>query len=112
MRTRVIQKGENKIHLQKDLNLTKTEYNNFQKLRFHGLIARYKEDGKNTAGCWLITKRGAEFLNGVISVPTRVKTFRNKVVEHDTDLVKVVDIIKRYPFPYVETEFQFSLFTL
>lgn len=75
------------------------------------MIAKYKENGVNIAGNWIMTKRGADFINGIESVPKRVKTFRNRVVDHDTEQVRVIDIIQRYPFPYVETEFQFSLFS-
>ena len=102
-------KGENKFD-KKDLNLSHSEYGNFQKLRFHGLIAKYKEDGVWKKGQWLITRRGAQFLKGQISVPKRVQTFRNKVVDHDFDQVNVKQVIGSYPF--VETEFDYDLFSV
>lgn len=78
--------NKNEFHLQKHLvDLTKNEYNNFQKLRFHGLVA--KIDGK--AGYWLITKRGGSFLRGELGIPKNVQTFRNKVISHSGEVVTI-----------------------
>jgi hypothetical protein len=77
---------KNEFHLQNDLkNLTKNEYNNFQKLRFHGLVAKIE----NKAGYWLITRRGGLFLRGEIGIPHNVQTFRNKVVGHSGDITTI-----------------------
>jgi hypothetical protein len=111
MKQKILNKNENRIHLQDDLSLSKTEYNNFQKLRFHGLIAHCKnEDGSRDSGYWLITKRGNDFLYGKIKVPARVKTFRNKVIDHDEKLVSIDEIIHMIPFS--EQEFQYTLHNL
>jgi hypothetical protein len=76
----------NFFHLQKDLTaLTKSEYNNFQKLRFHGLIAHVEDH----IGYWLITKRGGQFLRGELNIPDFVLTFRNRVVSHSDKLVSI-----------------------
>lgn len=93
IRAKVVEKNENKVHLQKDLFLTKNEYNNFQKLRYHALVAKYKENGVHVPGYWLVTKRGADFLNGVIKVPMKVASYRNRVVAKSEDLVSITDII-------------------
>lgn len=93
--------NKNEFHLQKHLpSLTKTQYNNFQKLRFHALVA--KIDGK--AGYWLITARGGEFLRGERAVPMRVSTFRNKVVGHSEETVHISSLKNRIP----EFESQFA----
>lgn len=94
---RVIEKGENKVD-KKELNLTHSEYGNFQKLRFHALIAKYKEDGVWVRGSWLLTKRGKEFLTNGISIPRKVQTFRNKITDHSEDMVTVTDVIKDKPY--------------
>lgn len=107
---RVNEKGENKIH-KNELTLTHGEYGNFQKLRFHALIAKYKENGEYKSGMWLITRRGAQFLTGQISVPESVQTFRNKVVGHSIEEVSVADIIGRRNEPYFQTDFAFTLAT-
>ena len=108
----VLAKGENKIHLIKDLDgrntLTKNEYNNFQKLRFHGLVVKYKKDHTHLGGYWLLSKRGSQFLRNEITIPKRVLTFRNKVVDHSTEHVNYRDVMKSYPL-YLETNPEYEL---
>lgn len=65
-----------------DLHLSHTAAANFQKLRFHGLIAHADENNPRN-GEWLITKRGGQFLRGEVSVPRRVEIFRNHVIGHE-----------------------------
>jgi len=77
----------NSIHLQDDLDLTKTEYANFQKLRYNGLVAHAQEKG-----CWLITSRGAQFLRNEIDLPKGVLIFRNRIQKYHRDRVTVQDI--------------------
>jgi len=99
---------KNQFHLQKDLtNLTKNEYNNFQKLRFHGLIAHVP----NKSGYWLITKRGGQFLRGEIAIPDQVQTFRNNVIGHSEGRIhinqlknKVPDFQKEFAYEYEQVE--------
>lgn len=105
----VCKKGKNEIHLLKDLQgtefeLTRHEWNNFTKLRFHALAVKVK----NKSGYWLITKRGADFLKGKQSVPKRVQTFRNKVTDHDLDLINVRQVIGSVP--YTEEGFDFDIY--
>ncbi len=90
-----------------ELDLDHSEYGNFQKLRFHALIARYKVDGDWKKGDWLITRRGFLFLQGKVAIPKRVQTFRNKIVGHDTELVYLKDVVGTEP--YVETNFDFEV---
>lgn len=81
-------KNLNDVHLQTELELSKNEYNNFQKLRFHGLVAKvYENGGEHKKGCWLITRRGGQFLRGELRIAKKVKTFRNQVIGHSEDLV-------------------------
>ena len=61
--------------------------------RFHALVA--KVDGK--PGFWLITSRGGQFLRGEIAIPERVKTFRNKVLEHSTELIHINELKGKIP---------------
>jgi hypothetical protein len=95
--------GKNEFHLQQDLSLSKTQYANFQTLRFHALIA--KVEGK--PGYWLITARGGQFLRGETAVPQKVKTFRNKVLDHSREIIhisqlkgKVPEFEKEYAYEY------------
>lgn len=93
----------------KDLKLSHSEYGNFQKLRFHALLAKYKVDGKWTSGEWLLTHRGAEFLCGKVEVPIRVQTFRNRVVDHDPVLTHISRVWQG-EMPWFESKFDYSLF--
>lgn len=104
----IYEKQENKIHLINDLKGTANElkpyeWKNWTKLRFHGLVAKYKIDGKWVRGYWLLTKRGNEFLMGDLAIPEEVLTFRNKVVGHSEKLATVADVVGSRP--YVEDLF-------
>ncbi len=96
------------LFMMKDLKLDHSEYGNFQKLRFHGLIAKNKIAGDIEERVWLITHRGADFLKGLIQIPAKVQTFRNRVTEHDEELVTVTDVMKGQI--YWEQKFEYDLF--
>ena len=104
---KVSEKQEN-IFLMKDLNLDHSEYGNFQKLRFHGLIAKNRVNGEIQHKEWLITSRGTDFLRGEIQIPIRVQTFRNRVVDHDIELVTVTDVMR--DVVYWEQNFDYDIF--
>lgn len=89
IKTAVIEKNENAIHPVHDVALTNNERNNLSKLRYHALIAK-----SDTRGVWLLTHRGSQFLLGKISIPKRVLTWRNKVVDYDPEKVFVKDVFK------------------
>lgn len=95
-------KKENKIHLLKDIQgdikLTPHEWNNFSRLRFHALVAKVRENGKHVSGYWLLTSRGADFLNGEIDVPKTVTVFNNKVVSHSEERAFIKNIIGSQPY--------------
>ena len=63
-REAITDKNENSIHLQSDVNFSKNEYANFQKLRYSGLVAKCEK-----SAYWLLTKRGAAFLRNEIFLP-------------------------------------------
>lgn len=93
----------NHINPDKDLDgtpheLKKNERSNLSKLRFHGLIAKYKEGGERIQGEWLITRRGFAFLRGEEAVPSKVKTYRNKVVDHDPRLITISEVFGEVPY--------------
>lgn len=90
-------KGDNKIHMQGDLALTNTEFGNYQKLRYWGLIAKYKdENGHHEKGFWLLTRNGALFLKNQLSIHKSIKTQDNHVIERDIEEIKISDIWKDY----------------
>lgn len=95
-RQAVHEKNRNSLHLYNDLTgenqLTTAEQMNWTKLRFHALVAKATEPNH-----WLLTHRGAQFLNGEIAIPKRVQTFRNRIVGKDWELVNVKDVIGELP---------------
>ncbi len=106
-KSKVVEKNSNKIHIPKDLQLDHNEYNNFQKLRYHALVAKYKEDGMHIQGIWVLTARGSNFLKGKLPIPKKVLTFRNKVIGYSEELVFVKDVIGK--IPYFDSDFDFEI---
>ena len=107
---KVHDKGENRIHPHNEMDLTTSEHMNMTKLRFHGLIAKCKEDGQVERGYWLITRRGADFLKGELALPRDVQTFRNKVTNHKGDLVKVKDVLGSEPYVQGIDDFEYEIY--
>lgn len=98
-RMAILDKGENRIHLindfeGKDYELTRHEWNNFTRCRFHALAVKVKDD----PGYWLLTRRGADFLNGKVAIPKEVWIQNNRVVEHSDELVNITDIVANAPY--------------
>lgn len=60
-------------HLQKDLNLTKNQYNNFQKLQYFDLVL-------NTYDGWIPSSLAFRFLRGDSAVMNPVATFGKEVL--------------------------------
>lgn len=104
-RQTVISRNINKVNPAKNMNLTKTEYNNFQKLRYHALIA--KHDNK---GYWLLTRRGNQFVKGKVAIPESVYTFRNKIVKKSEGFVTIEQVIGSTP--YWDDNFEFEQYDL
>jgi hypothetical protein len=103
----VLDKNENSIHLQTDLLLSKNEYNNFQKLRYHGLIAHYRNPvtKEPVSGYWLLTRRGNQFAKGDIHIPKKVMIFRNKIFERSDEYVSIEEVMKDPNFNYWPSKF-------
>jgi len=109
-RSAVVRKNRNSLHVPEEIDLTKSEYNNFQKLRFHALVAKARENGERKTGYWLLTKRGASFLKGEIDVPVAVQTYRNMVVERAEQRVFVKDVIGKTPYFETIDDFEYEIF--
>lgn len=91
---KVIETQVNDVHLHgfiADYNV----YNNFQKLRYFGLIHRVRDEhGRPVRGHWLITRNGWSFLRGKISVHRWVKVLDNHITERSPELVHVRDVYR------------------
>lgn len=98
--SKVKSKKMNKIHPRRELELSKSEYNNFQKLRYHALVAKYKENGQHVSGYWLLTRKGNQFLNGQAETQKFVHIFNNKIVDKSGPMVDIKDIVGDITLPY------------
>lgn len=82
-----------------------SHYNNFQKLRYHGLIAKLKIDGQPVRNEWCITRNGFRFLRGRIALPKYVLIKENHVVERSDILLTLTDVWRGAP--YLENSFEY-----
>ena len=98
-------KGISAVHLLEDMKLDNASYNNFNKLKYWGLVRMVHGD----AGKWELTPKGIEFLQNRITVPLRVITFRNRVVERDTEEVNIASIVGSFDEQYWQEEFSFRI---
>jgi|GEM_PF-626464 len=76
-----------RANLQKLLE-NKSEYTNFQKLRYFGLAMPADDD----SGDWFMTLRGFEFMTGQRKVPKFVWTKKAKVIRFSNEMVSIDDI--------------------
>lgn len=68
-------------------------YNNFQKLRYHGLVYYARdENGQRVRGHWLITRNGWAFLRGEIRLPKHVLVKNNHIVGRSDEDVSMRDV--------------------
>lgn len=74
-------------------------YNNFQKLRYSGLIFKVKR------GTWGITRNGWAFLRGEIALPKYVLVRDNHIITKSNNLVYLKDIY--YGADYIQTVFEY-----
>lgn len=97
-------KKRNEIHLLHDMDgdqtLSRVEYNNFQKLRYHGLVAKVRKHPAH----WLLTHLGSEFLHGRKTVPRLKVSYRNVIVGRTEDQVGVRDIKNEPWWPRLDFE--------
>lgn len=65
-----------------DLKLKHSERTQLTKMRFHGLVAKVKDDGKQIPRHWLITRKGWGFLGGD-TIQSKVLVYNNQVLGHE-----------------------------
>lgn len=79
-----------------EMNLTKNEFNNFQKLQYFGLVKKEFLDGEPTSR-WMLTGLGRLFLDGLAPAPQWSETLRNSVVNCSPTMVYIFDVkVRRY----------------
>ena len=87
------------FHLQRDLTLTKSQYNNFQKLRYWGLVKKsYDGDGKRLGGFWELTGLAGAFINGKPIRKTKW-TFNNEVVSASEEMIYLDEAVGSFDVP-------------
>lgn len=70
------------------IDLKHSERTQLTKMRFHGLVAKVKEDGRQIPRHWLITRKGWQFL-GKEPVPAKVIVYNNQVLGHDGGTITI-----------------------
>lgn len=102
----VLETGRNDIPL-KTVATDITFYNNFQKMRYHGLIHHYRDaQGNRVRGHWLITKNGWAFRRGEISLPAEVTVRDNAIINRSAQHVHVRDLLRGVDYPAVTFEYE------
>jgi len=86
------------FHPQRDITLTKNQYNNLQKLRYFGLIKKVYTDGTRDGGFWELTGLTRFVINGK-RLPKYKWTFRNEVIESSEELISLQDAAGLYETP-------------
>lgn len=70
----------------KNLGLTRNQWDNFQKLRYWGLVAKAtKQDGTRAGGEWILTQKGRDFIEHGLAITKSVWTYRGDTVRFDGD---------------------------
>lgn len=81
------------------LELTRNQWDNFQKLRYWDLVARYTDkEGIRKGGVWTITSKGIEFVLGRIKIPKSVWTYRGERVRYVGDEVLIFQVHEGYRY--------------
>lgn len=93
---------ENRAINIKHLGLTRNQWDNFQKLRYWGLVQKaIDETGKRIGGCWSITPLGTAFIEQGIGVSKYVWTYRGETVRFEGDTCFFKDV---HPVAYKQRE--------
>jgi hypothetical protein len=80
----------------KTLDLTRNQWDNFQKLRYFDLVRQVAVDGKRKRGVWEITPSGDAFLDGRALCYSSAWTYRGERVRWDGELVTVGSVVAGY----------------
>lgn len=80
-------------------------FSNFHHLRFHGIIAKVKKDGKVVQRHWLVTRNGWAFLRGEIDLPAYVMVKNNAVQSRADKRVTIKNLV--HGDDYIQTNFEY-----
>jgi len=81
-----------------DLELTRTQWTNFQKLRYWGLVQQSIDPiTKKHNGLWETTQSGNQFVDDPsVSIAKYVWTFRGETVRFEGEYVYFTDILEKF----------------
>jgi hypothetical protein len=80
-------------------------YSNFHHLRFHGIVAKVKKDGKVVPRHWLVTRNGWAWLRGEIALPKYVMVKDNAIQSRSDQLIYLKDRLGGED--YIQTSFEY-----
>lgn len=94
------------------LNLTNSQFTNFQKTQYFGLAIRAKDAEGKINNEWILTNAGLEFLAGRRQMPKQVFVFNGKVSRVSTEKVYIDEITNcvQYKVEWQQNARQPSLF--
>lgn len=101
-------KDENLLKLQDVPGIiTPSQYNSFQQLRYFGLIAKHKIEGKRVGKEWVITSRGFKFLAGQDTGTHKwLRIKENHITERSPETVTLSQVWS--DAPYLQTRFEYT----
>lgn len=70
------------------LDLRHSDRTQLTKMRFHGLVAKVKDDGVQIPRHWLITRKGWAFLGNEL-IPAKVLVYNNQVLGHEDGTTEI-----------------------
>jgi hypothetical protein len=84
----------------RELILTRNQWDNFQKLRYWGLVEKFiDEDGNRRSGVWDVTPLGVDFIERNLQIPKHVWTYRGEFVRSEKGYVRFAET---HPADYVK----------
>ena len=87
--------GWSPVNVRHDLDMTFSEWENFQKLRYFGLVEKsYDEDGKRIRANWKITDKGVRFVRNKGWCYPKVWTWRGDPIEFEGDPISIKEAFK------------------
>lgn len=79
------------------LDLKHSERTQLTKMRFHGLVAKVKENGTHVPRHWTITHKGWNWLKGE-PIQEKVLVFNNAVLGHEGELITIKRVLNEAEF--------------
>jgi hypothetical protein len=83
--------GGGPLNIADELKLTKSEYTNFGKLKYWGLVEKTNPEIER-GGIWRVTETGWAFLRGNIKLSPHVWTYRNRVVRYEGGSITIDEV--------------------